>query len=309
MSITKKSNKSDSGKKGGAEPPEAPASLHNGKTKYLSSVMLLNGKNTKSNDKEKGKGKVTFYDLEKEVKFLIAGKDRTIFAPGGFWNSELDGPEPQDDGETLVRTAIRCFKSQTQIDLGACRRWIKFSEARYFLKEDEGEGFELVSVIYIPVYTPSEEAGEITIPSKNGPLAFSWLSLNGLLDYNEEDIGTFEISLFGEMFKILLCSIFGRKILDAIRDHKKEEEGDDGEALSEPDEKRCKTEGADGSVLHAFQFFDKGATGFLKSKDLSAILLFLNSGLSRRMVQDYVSQFESKESSGFVPYAQIVIKK
>ena len=58
-------------------------------------------------------------------------------------------------------------------------------------------------------------------------------------------------------------------------------------------------------ILRAFQFFDRGATGFIRSRDLTALLLFLNNGLSRGMAQSYVAQFESKESSGFVPYAPI----
>lgn len=308
VSITKKGAKPDPSKKQ-PESPDAPPSLYKGKTKYLSSVILLNGKDCKIDPQDtakKGKeqnpapqtkmpdkkSKGNFYDLEKDIKVMISLRDRTIVAPGGFWNSDLDGADPSGDSDTLIRTATRCFKAQTQIDLSSCQRWVRFSEAHYFLKE---EGVELVSVTYIPIYAPQKE---VVVPSKNGQLTFSWLSLNGLLEYNEEDIGTFEISLFGELFKILLCSMFGRTILDAITK----------KAGGEPEAKRPKLGHTDRNVLWAFQFFDKGATGFVKSKDLSTILLFLNSGLSRRMVQDYVAQFESKESSGFVPYAGIANK-
>lgn len=350
VTITKKGSKSDSSKKA-SESSDAPPSLYKGKTKYLSNVILLNGKDckdckdckddsqdTSKKDQEPNpttittttsqqqsssssgttektssssnpflpqtklpnkKGKVNFHELEKDIKVMVSLRDRTIVAPGGFWNSDLDGPDPSGDSATLIRTATRCFKAQTQIDLSSCQRWVKFSEAHYFLKE---EGVDLVSVTFIPVYTPQKE---VVVPSKNGQVAFSWLSLNGLLEYNEEDIGTFEISLFGELFKILLCSMFGRTILGAITkkmDGLRHSERVDGE----PEAKRSKIEHTDKNVLWAFQFFDKGATGFVKSKDLSTILLFLNSGLSRRMAQDYVAQFESKESSGFVPYAGIV---
>lgn len=319
INITKKTNKTEYPKKttDTSDSTTIEASLFNSTTKYLSNVMLLNGKSsyksenkkdkteegtesTKEKETECKKTKTTFYELEKDIKFMVAVKGKSIVTPGGFWNSDLDGSNPKDDdNKTLIKTAIRCFKAQTQIDLSSCQKWIKFSETHYFIKE---ENIELVSVIFVPIFNPNEE---INVYHKNGQLTFSWLSLNGLLEYNEEDVGTFEVSLFGELFKILLCSMFGRKILSAIKLKMDSINREDKEIDGEPDAKRSRIVQTNRDVLLAFQFFDKGATSFIKSKDLSSILFFLNSGLSRRMVQDYIAQLESKESSGFVPYSQI----
>ena len=338
-----------------SQQPEAPASLYRGTTKYESRVMLLTGKNFcgrsqkegttaalpqstngKKDPKEEKESREGFHWLEKDIKFMVVASDKTITAPGGFWNSELDGPDPADDEGTLVRTAIRCFKAQTQVDLSPCQRWVRFAELRYAMKGDDvgTSACEVVSVIYVPVCCSFPAVVEV--PGKNGSVALSWLSLNGLLDYDEEDIGGFEVSLFGELFKLRLCALFGRVVFEAIVAKVKEEEEDNSDSLGEnpPAAKRlCKENEeeerkedvavaaaaatisvttaatADKDALRAFQFFDRGATGFIRSKDLSALLLFLNNGLSRRMVQDYVARFESKESSGFVPYARIVERR
>ncbi|XP_054722474.1 cell division cycle and apoptosis regulator protein 1-like, partial [Uloborus diversus] len=55
------------------------------------------------------------------LQFLVGlrGKNETV-ALGGPWSPSLDGPDPDKDPSTLVRTAIRTCRALTGIDLGKC---------------------------------------------------------------------------------------------------------------------------------------------------------------------------------------------
>ncbi|CAF4085158.1 unnamed protein product [Rotaria sp. Silwood2] len=60
-------------------------------------------------------------DLEhptKLIKFLVGVRYQNEYFPlGGPWSPSLDGSNPENDPQVLIRTAIRCVQAQTGIDL------------------------------------------------------------------------------------------------------------------------------------------------------------------------------------------------
>ncbi|KAF3828146.1 hypothetical protein GH733_001992 [Mirounga leonina] len=84
------------------------------------------------------------------VKFLVGmkGKDEAM-AIGGHWSPSLDGPDPEKDPSVLIKTAIRCCKALTGIDLSVCTQW--FQNSNYVLnfvyqdeeEKDDGEAKEI----------------------------------------------------------------------------------------------------------------------------------------------------------------------
>lgn len=66
-------------------------------------------------------------DLEhptKLIKFLVGVRYQNEYFPiGGPWSESLDGPNPGNDPQVLIRTAIRCVQGQTGIDLSKCIQW------------------------------------------------------------------------------------------------------------------------------------------------------------------------------------------
>lgn len=57
-------------------------------------------------------------------QFLVGmrGKDEAM-AIGGHWSPSLDGADPEKDASVLIKTAIRCCKALTGIDLSLCTQW------------------------------------------------------------------------------------------------------------------------------------------------------------------------------------------
>ncbi|XP_077505020.1 cell division cycle and apoptosis regulator protein 1-like isoform X1 [Amblyomma americanum] len=66
------------------------------------------------------------------LSFLVGlkGKSETV-AIGGPWSPSLDGPNPDSDPQTLIRTAVRTCRALTGIDLSACTQWYRFAEICY----------------------------------------------------------------------------------------------------------------------------------------------------------------------------------
>lgn len=54
---------------------------------------------------------------------------------GGYWHPEVDGSHPDKDPTVLIKTAIRCTREQTGIDLSRCNQWYKIVELRYLRPE------------------------------------------------------------------------------------------------------------------------------------------------------------------------------
>lgn len=68
--------------------------------------------------------KENFVHPTRLISFLVGlkGKNETV-AIGGPWSPSLDGPNPDSDPSTLVKTAIRTCKALTGIDLSKCSQW------------------------------------------------------------------------------------------------------------------------------------------------------------------------------------------
>ncbi|XP_024152756.1 cell division cycle and apoptosis regulator protein 1 isoform X2 [Oryzias melastigma] len=75
------------------------------------------------------------------IKFLVGmrGKDEAM-AIGGHWSPSLDGADPEQDPSVLIKTAIRCCKALTGIDLSLCTQWYRFAEIRYHRPEETHKG-------------------------------------------------------------------------------------------------------------------------------------------------------------------------
>ncbi|XP_053553025.1 cell division cycle and apoptosis regulator protein 1 [Bombina bombina] len=75
------------------------------------------------------------------IKFLVGmkGKDEAM-AIGGQWSPSLDGPDPDKDPAVLIKTAVRCCKALTGIDLSLCTQWYRFAEIRYHRPEETHKG-------------------------------------------------------------------------------------------------------------------------------------------------------------------------
>ncbi|XP_022315964.2 cell division cycle and apoptosis regulator protein 1-like isoform X3 [Crassostrea virginica] len=90
------------------------------------------------------------------IHFLVGlkGKNETM-AIGGPWSPSLDGTNPREDPQVLIRTAIRTTKALTGIDLNNCTQWYQFAEVRYLRQEEMHKG-KLVparvetTVIFLP---------------------------------------------------------------------------------------------------------------------------------------------------------------
>ena len=58
------------------------------------------------------------------LQFLVGvrGKNEPM-AIGGAWSASLDGPDPEDNPQVLIKTAIRTTKALTGLDLSGCTQW------------------------------------------------------------------------------------------------------------------------------------------------------------------------------------------
>uniref|UniRef100_A0A8B9LK73 Cell division cycle and apoptosis regulator protein 1 n=1 Tax=Astyanax mexicanus TaxID=7994 RepID=A0A8B9LK73_ASTMX len=83
----------------------------------------------------------TFQHPARLIKFLVGmrGKDEAM-AIGGHWSPSLDGADPENDASVLIKTAIRCCKALTGIDLSLCTQWYRFAEIRYHRPEETHKG-------------------------------------------------------------------------------------------------------------------------------------------------------------------------
>ncbi|XP_053125441.1 cell cycle and apoptosis regulator protein 2 isoform X2 [Hemicordylus capensis] len=84
----------------------------------------------------------------KQIKFLLGKKaDETVLI-GGQWSPSLDGRDPAANPMVLIRTAIRCAKAQTGLDLSACTKWFRFAEFRYLCEGSPSHPEQ--TVVFLP---------------------------------------------------------------------------------------------------------------------------------------------------------------
>ncbi|KAG8199715.1 hypothetical protein JTE90_022161 [Oedothorax gibbosus] len=129
--------------------------------------------------------KENFVHPTRLISFLVGlkGKNETV-AIGGPWSPSLDGPNPDKDPQTLVKTAIRTCKALTGIDLSKCSQWYRFAEINYRRGEShKGRGLRTETVVlFLPdvwsclptrlewdgiKQTPKEEEQQMIIPEED----------------------------------------------------------------------------------------------------------------------------------------------
>eukprot|EP00096_Caligus_rogercresseyi_P016684 TRINITY_DN948_c0_g3_i2.p1 TRINITY_DN948_c0_g3~~TRINITY_DN948_c0_g3_i2.p1 ORF type:complete len:1140 (-),score=383.85 TRINITY_DN948_c0_g3_i2:278-3697(-) len=160
--------------------------------------------------------------------------------------------------------------------------------------------------------------------AKSGKFDCTVMSLSVLLDYRTEDNkeGTFEVSLFAELFNEMLMRDAAFKIykvlLDAVNSKKqqqsssaKEGGGDSSESSkaateSTGDEERNNPspppKRLDKEALAAFSYFDQGHCGYLEVKEVEDIFYILHIDISRSQVKKLISKvLSSKDQLHYRP--------
>ncbi|XP_062994996.1 cell cycle and apoptosis regulator protein 2 [Elgaria multicarinata webbii] len=84
----------------------------------------------------------------KQIKFLLGKKADEAVLIGGEWSPSLDGPDAAASPMVLIRTAIRCTKVQTGLDLSTCTKWFRFAEFRYL--REGSPAHQEKTVIFLP---------------------------------------------------------------------------------------------------------------------------------------------------------------
>ncbi|CAB1318774.1 unnamed protein product [Coregonus sp. 'balchen'] len=242
------------------------------------------------------------------IKFLLGEVGGEFRALGGPWCLETDGggPSPLKDPRALLRTALRCVREQSGLDLSGCSQWYKMAELSYVC---EGK-VETVVFLLPDVWriVPTEEdwstlrtqeeegaplpAAPCLVARPRPGLALCPVPLSSLLEPHT--------STTKEAFEER-----GESRGRAAED--KEETDDDGEEIDEKEtegevereremlgEEGITCENSDSLLKHnvlsrrvllACVFFDRRLTGSLRQADLHNILLSLGLWLTPTQVQ------------------------
>ncbi|XP_074647315.1 cell division cycle and apoptosis regulator protein 1-like [Tubulanus polymorphus] len=85
--------------------------------------------------------KDSFQHPARLLNFLVGlkGKSEPI-AIGGAWSPSLDGQNPKDNPQVLIKTAIRTTKALTGVDLSSCTQWYRFVDICYLRPEETHKG-------------------------------------------------------------------------------------------------------------------------------------------------------------------------
>ncbi|XP_040583991.1 cell division cycle and apoptosis regulator protein 1 isoform X2 [Lepeophtheirus salmonis] len=146
--------------------------------------------------------------------------------------------------------------------------------------------------------------------AKSGKFDCTVMSLSVLLDYRTEDNkeGTFEVSLFAELFNEMLMRDAAFKIYKVIMRAANKKQGSKTEAKdqSSPDasaseskestgEETPKKKNLDKESLAAFSYFDLGHCGYLDIKDVEDIFYILNINISRSQIKKLISKVSTSK--------------
>ncbi|XP_049325012.1 cell cycle and apoptosis regulator protein 2 [Astyanax mexicanus] len=160
-------------------------------------------------------------------KFLLLEKAGELQLPGGQWSPKLDGANPSNNVSSLIRTAVRCVKEQTALDLTACTQWHKIAELRLL----NGDKTETVVILLPDVWnlvptaeewaqsrneqddgSPLPEEPSLVVQPAEG-LTLSTVSLATLVDRTKD---AFEVCLVGELFSEMLQRDFGLQLYHSL---------------------------------------------------------------------------------------------
>ncbi|CAJ0579935.1 unnamed protein product, partial [Mesorhabditis spiculigera] len=75
-------------------------------------------------------------DLFKGISFLTGIRNKENVPLGGSYSPSLDGPDPLSLG-TMIKTAVRCVKALTGLDLSNSAQWFQLGQLRYFRTEKD----------------------------------------------------------------------------------------------------------------------------------------------------------------------------
>ncbi|XP_062870826.1 cell cycle and apoptosis regulator protein 2 [Trichomycterus rosablanca] len=165
-------------------------------------------------------------------KLLLLDRAGELQLPGGSWCPKEDGASPAKDNSTLIRTAVRCVKEQTALDLTACTQWHKMAELRLL----SGDKVETVIILLPDVWNlvqTTEEWARIRedwqdeasplpdVPSllvhPSAGLALSAVSLSSLVEpQTSRSRDTFEVGLASELFCEMLQRDFGLHLYHSL---------------------------------------------------------------------------------------------
>uniref|UniRef100_A0A674EUY4 Cell cycle and apoptosis regulator 2 n=1 Tax=Salmo trutta TaxID=8032 RepID=A0A674EUY4_SALTR len=257
------------------------------------------------------------------IKFLLGEVGGEFRALGGPWCLETDGggPSPLKDPRALLRTALRCVREQSGLDLSGCSQWYKMAELSYVCEGKLETVVFLLPDVWRIVPTEDDWSTLRTQEEEGAPLpaapclvarprpglALCPVPLSSLLEPHTST--TKEAFEEDEQIK--------KDKKQRIRDERSkrfqergesrgraaEETDDDGEEIDEKEtegesemlgEEGITSENSDGLLKHnvlsrrvllACVFFDRQLTGSLRQADLHNILLSLGLWLTPTQVQ------------------------
>ncbi|KAL0965266.1 hypothetical protein UPYG_G00279030 [Umbra pygmaea] len=136
------------------------------------------------------------------IKFLLGEVGGVLQIPGGPWSPEKDGggPDPLKDPQALMKTALRCVREQTGLDLSSCTHWSKIAELSFVC---EGK-LETVEGALLP-------AAPCLVARPPPGLNLCSVSLSSLLENHTSKTTkeAFEVGLLAELFSEMLQRDFG----------------------------------------------------------------------------------------------------
>ncbi|XP_058864427.1 cell cycle and apoptosis regulator protein 2 [Acipenser ruthenus] len=274
------------------------------------------------------------------IKFLVGLKQEEAVVLGGAWSPSLDGSKPVKDPLVLIRTAVRCTKAQTGLDLSTCSQWFKFAEVRYLRA-----GLVETTVFFLPdvwhsLPSMSEWEGLLLAhnpgtESSHSPDSDQWRRALLWTAGPPEPLGALpdEPALLVHPREGLPCTTLPLSsllkyrnspghnsfegmlsgLIRAVSAGVVQEEGEMNPVLSrlsdpsstkETDKEPCSSLVLSRDILLAFVYFDHNFCGFLLDKDLEEIVLSLGLHLSRAQVTELVTKVVSQNACHYQGLAE-----